>query len=334
MGVLSRLGCPLEIFTDQGKNFDGKVFNSLCEILHITKKRTTPYRPSSNGQVERYNRTILQIIRCFLKESQGDWDKYLQQIAGSIRSIVNRQTGFTANFMMLHREVSQPLDLMLGVSEINRISESPSEYLLRLEEVQREINRIARENLQSAQVRQKRDYDLHLYTETYEVGDLVYLINSATKVGQSSKLSPTWKGPYLVVKVYSPVLFKIANQKRQTVVHHDRLKPCRDREIPFWLRRMRAKVLNGESIGMEQDLGNLDLENLFSEGNKLVNDNQVIDNPITNPNQVITNPSQVISESVVDSPESIEVSDPPPMHVTNRGRISRRPRYLDEFVTD
>ena len=113
----------MEIYSDQVKNFDGKVFNSLCEILHIAKTRTTPYRLSSNGQVERYYRTILQ-IRCLLKESLGDRYKYLQQIAGSIRSIVNRQTGFTANYIMLNREVSQPLDLALGVPEINRMEGS------------------------------------------------------------------------------------------------------------------------------------------------------------------------------------------------------------------
>ena len=54
-GFISRFGCPLEIHTDQGKNFDGNLFASVCELLHIVKKRTTPYRPCSNGQVERYN---------------------------------------------------------------------------------------------------------------------------------------------------------------------------------------------------------------------------------------------------------------------------------------
>ena len=56
-GFISRLGCPVEIHTDQGKNFDGKLFATVCDLLQITKTRTTPYRPCSNCQVERYNRT-------------------------------------------------------------------------------------------------------------------------------------------------------------------------------------------------------------------------------------------------------------------------------------
>ena len=73
-GFISRLGCPVEIHTGQGKNFDGKLFETVCDLLQITKTRTTPYRPCSNGQVERYNRTLLQLIRCFLKSNQKSWD--------------------------------------------------------------------------------------------------------------------------------------------------------------------------------------------------------------------------------------------------------------------
>ena len=51
----SRFGAPLQIHTDQGKNFDGNVMKALCDLYRITKTCTTPYLPCSNGQVERYN---------------------------------------------------------------------------------------------------------------------------------------------------------------------------------------------------------------------------------------------------------------------------------------
>ena len=118
-GFISRFGCPLEIHTDQGKNFDGKLFTSMCELLQITKTRTTPYRPCSNGQVEHYNRTLLQLIRCFLSGNQKSWDQHLQQLAGAIHSTVNRSTEFTPNMMMLGREVLLSVDLMLGLTKIS-----------------------------------------------------------------------------------------------------------------------------------------------------------------------------------------------------------------------
>ena len=60
------------------------------------------------------NRTILQILRCFIQGQQEDWDLHLATVGLAIRSTVNRQTGFTPNFLMLGREVFQPLDLMLN----------------------------------------------------------------------------------------------------------------------------------------------------------------------------------------------------------------------------
>ena len=53
---VARFRCPLEIHTDQGRNFEIDLFKEMCELLEIRKTRTTSYRRSTNGQVERYNR--------------------------------------------------------------------------------------------------------------------------------------------------------------------------------------------------------------------------------------------------------------------------------------
>ena len=104
----SRFGLPLHIFSDQGRDFDGKLFEALCKALQIHKARTTPYRPAANGQVERFNRTLMDAVRCILGKKQDQWDKYLQQIAMAIRASVKRSTGFTPNGLMLGREVNTP----------------------------------------------------------------------------------------------------------------------------------------------------------------------------------------------------------------------------------
>ena len=90
------------------------LFKEMCELLEIGKTRTTSYRPSANGQVERYNRSIAQIIRCCIGNRQESWDDFVGISVGAIRATVNRSTGFTPNRMMLGREVMMPLDLMLG----------------------------------------------------------------------------------------------------------------------------------------------------------------------------------------------------------------------------
>lgn len=139
------------IHTDQEKNFDGILFHEVCKLLEITKTRTTPYRPCSNGQVERYNSIILQCIRCFLKGKQDNLDLNLQLLAGAIRSTENRNTGHTANMLMFGREAQLDIDLLLGTPRILTETNPTSEYVKNLRQLLEEVHSNARKNIQSAQ---------------------------------------------------------------------------------------------------------------------------------------------------------------------------------------
>jgi hypothetical protein len=174
------------IYTDQVTNFTSLIFQQISERLAIVRNRTTPYHPSANGLVEPMNRSILHMIRCTLNEGQNSWDELLPLLAAAIRSTVNRSTGFTPNFLMLGREVQTPLEVMTGVF---CESQSIPQFVRNLTNRFSEAHQIAREHLQENQLRQKRDYDVKLVTSTYNVGDVVMLVNSATKVGQLNKAS-------------------------------------------------------------------------------------------------------------------------------------------------
>ena len=95
---------------------ESDLFRAFCQLLEITKTRTTPYHPSGNGQVEVFNRVILQMIRSYL--SSGGirrWDENLPLITMALHSMKNKSTGFSANMVMLGRETTQPIDLILGL---------------------------------------------------------------------------------------------------------------------------------------------------------------------------------------------------------------------------
>ena len=238
---LSKLGMPRTIHSDQGRNFDGIVFREVCRALEVAKTRTTPYRPCSNGQVERYNRTVLQMIRCYLDGEQKNWDRHLHLIGLAIRSTVNRTTGFTPNFLMLGREISLPTGIFPG-PEQEGVHEAP-EYVQQLVHGMKKAHEIARKNLKEQQRAQKHYYDQRMHHRTFQQGDVVYKLDTTVKPGQSAKLKPIYIGPLLVVKVISPVLYKVEDRRRTHVVHHDRIKQCNDREIPLWIRRRRHELL-------------------------------------------------------------------------------------------
>lgn len=74
--------------------FGSRLFTQFCELLAVAKKRTAPYHPSANGQVERISRMLLQMIRCTLKEGQADWNGWLQTLMAVVRYSLNNSTGF------------------------------------------------------------------------------------------------------------------------------------------------------------------------------------------------------------------------------------------------
>ena len=235
-----RFGVPFVVHTDQGRNFDSTMFKTFCSLLQSVKTRTTPYRPSSNGQVERYNQLVLNFIRCFLGGKPKQWDQFLPELGMSIRSMVNRNTGFTPNMLQLGREINMPADVLLGTPR--KEEDCSATYVQQLLERMGEVHAEVRQNLRGAQVRQKNYYDVRTRTQKFDVGDLVYRRNASTIVGQSRKLNPLYIGPYLVMEVISPYLYRVEDRRRSLVVHHDRLKICEDRQVPFWVRVKRHNL--------------------------------------------------------------------------------------------
>lgn len=110
---------------------------------------------------------------------------------------------------------------------------------------------IARQTLQTAQQNMKRGYDLNIRQFEYHVGDLVYVLDTAHKVGRAKKLDPPWKGPGIVIKKLSSYIYTIRLQRTTLTVNHDRIKKCNDRLIADWLLEAKEKVDKGESIEEE-----------------------------------------------------------------------------------
>ena len=176
-------GCSLEVHTDKERNFESDLFQAFCKVLEITKTRTTPYHPSGNGQVEVLNRVILQMIRSYVSRGVKDWDEHLPLIAMTLHSMRNKSTGFSANMLMLGREVVQPIDLILGLPRPT--PQDPPTWVSNLSRNLSNAHKLVREKIGDTQLRQKRDYDLRVFERSYKEGDVVYLRDSSTQIGIS-----------------------------------------------------------------------------------------------------------------------------------------------------
>jgi len=60
---------PLDcVLSDQGQQMDNSFFRAVKKMLGTRCKYTTPYHPQTNGEVERYNHTLLNQIRALCEE--------------------------------------------------------------------------------------------------------------------------------------------------------------------------------------------------------------------------------------------------------------------------
>ena len=90
--IVCRYRVPLEVHTDQGRNFDSKLIKELSQLLGIRETRATPLHPQSNGQIERQNRTILEYLSKYITDNQIDWDRWVSLYLLAYRSPVDRKS--------------------------------------------------------------------------------------------------------------------------------------------------------------------------------------------------------------------------------------------------
>lgn len=228
--VIAHFGCPNTVISDNGKQFDSRVFRSLLKELEIKHRFTPPYTPQSNP-VERANRTIKTMISQYCGEKHRHWDQKLPELVMALNTARQESTGFSPAFLNFGRELEVPKSIyrqMMLDAEDGSPNSIPA-HIKRLEQLQ-EAFQIVRGNLDKAFSKQSRHYNLRRRDWRCHVGDEVmkadHHLSSAVK-GFAAKLAPKYSGPYKVTKVRSPVVYDLMDSagKRLKNIHVKDLKP-------------------------------------------------------------------------------------------------------------
>ncbi|PAA64027.1 hypothetical protein BOX15_Mlig018570g1 [Macrostomum lignano] len=113
--VMLRHGVPEVVHSDQGRQFEAKVFKQTCALLGAEKLRTSPFHPSGNGSVEKFNRTLGNMLSGFCSENQATWDALLPYILWAYcNSSEHSSTGESPLKVLRGMEPRLPVDLALG----------------------------------------------------------------------------------------------------------------------------------------------------------------------------------------------------------------------------
>lgn len=223
---MCNFGVPEVIHTDRGADFESKLMKEVCDVLGIKKTRTTPYHPQSDGLVERYNRTLIEMLKPYVSKNHRDWDDCLAGVLMAYRSTVHCSTGFTPHYLMFGQEATLPMDVMFGGGWKQRC-ETIGEYAGNMAKRLEEGYKLVRERLSDAHRRQKEVYDRKVVGGRFVVGDQVLVYSPGAERGQCRKLVGKYEGPYTVEKVLSDVTYvvKIAGRRAKTQ-HFNNLLPA------------------------------------------------------------------------------------------------------------
>ena len=227
-------GTPKQIHTDQGTEFESVLFKQLSKLLGSTKTRTSPYRPQSDGQVERFNRSLLNMLSAFVTEHGNDWDEHLPYVCMAYRCSQHSSTGCTPFAMVHGRECTMPIDLLFpDVPNVESLPPSCGpQYVQFIRRALQTAHQFARSHLQAATARQKKGYDAYARDRPhFNVNDFVRYYYPPSKV--CNKFARPWIGPFKVVDRPTMVDYKIqlvSDPSKVRVVHIDTIKPY---ETPY-----------------------------------------------------------------------------------------------------
>ena len=226
-----KYGIPKTILTDNGSDIAGQFMTEFHQILGCKSLTTTTYHPQTNGQTERFNRTLLAALRTYVGDHPTDWDLYAETFTYAYNSQPHSTTG------------QRPFDLVLtrppGTLAVEDPRQTPhtDEPLSRsawLRDFQVRL-REARAQLGRNQARYKRNFDAALRNRRKSIDPRGYVFlrvdKTSAPIGMRHKLAPVATGPFKVAEVKAKTaVILVPNRQSGNLdkeeVSLDRLEPA------------------------------------------------------------------------------------------------------------
>ena len=194
--VVSEQLLPRMIVSDRDSRFTSQLWQSLWQACGTKLEMSTAYHHATDGQTERQNRTLEEMLRSFVNDRGSDWDKHLVHAEIAYNSSVHATTGFAP--IRLHAGIDGLAPLDVAASAVHAAaSPSAREFL----EAMQQDAVLANERQRLAHERQKLHHDRHRRPVVFQIGDLALLSAYELRGPGLSKLHPCWLGPWTVLAV-------------------------------------------------------------------------------------------------------------------------------------
>lgn len=203
--IFTTFGYPKRLISDRGTSFTSDEFHRFCEKHHIRHILNAVASPRANGQVERYNRTILGSLSTYTdKLGETKWDTELGNIQWGLNNTLNKGTGKTPAEALFGRNLTHSSENVM-----NEIFEDTRPIDNNIEEIRADVS----QHISQDQHKQKDRFDrTRKGARKYAIGDLVKIQKQVGhNEGKSKKLVPVYSGPYRVSKVLDNDRYEVSS---------------------------------------------------------------------------------------------------------------------------
>ena len=251
----SVFGFPRRLMSDQAAEFTGQVISELCDLLGVTKIRTLPYHPQTNGAIESVHQTLRRMIAKMDPDKRAKWPSHLGPILIAYNATRSLITGYSPYFLMFGRQPRLPVNLLFPTVQRDENSRTTDEYIMSLYDKLNSVLESARDTTILEAQRQKWLYDHKAGAVELHPGDKV-LVKLDVFRGQRRKLKNRWGDAlHTVVKCVADGIpaYEVendANKKRQ-VLHQAQLL--------LWLTEPEGELLRINHISIESGLTGAEL---------------------------------------------------------------------------
>ena len=219
--IIKLHGIPSDIVSDRDPKFTSHFWTELNKLLGTKLSLSSSFHPQTDGQTERVNRTLESVLRNYINFEQNDWVKHLHAVEFAINNAKHSSTGFSPFFMNYGFHPNTFVSLSTDIK-----TPAAHDYLQKLEN----IRKSATDFIQKSQVEQAQNADKSRVEVLFKEGEMVLVSTSqlpstGEKERESQKLRAKYVGPYKILKVISPVTYKIDfPHKNHNVIHVSKLK--------------------------------------------------------------------------------------------------------------
>ena len=287
------IGFPEQIQSDKGKEFVAKVCKAMYSVFAVRKVQTSGWHPQANGQVERFNKTLAEMLTKLCAKDQVNWPNYLRTVVMEYNAMVHCSTGESPYWMLFGRDFRFPLEIKNSVGSTIDPDWNQSRIALIAKRVNKAIRRNADRHKENA-----ASYNKKRIPHGLKKGDLVIEVTmqSTNKAkGTHKKLKLPGKGPYKVVEIAKDnntvkLQDEVSSSRDSWVVNVSRVRKFVAR--PNWMVDAKDLTIN-EATGPPQVL---DQEMIL----ELQPENAVVENDV-----VLKTVEQIFKKPVIKEPQSL-----------------------------